>query len=152
MRLSACGSNECLAPCDVRQRVRWLKASPPAYYGRYTRSIAPSSALTQGGNVTENRYLYQVWAYRACLKHCIHSQYTCGGGGHRKPHSKRRQTAITHFCDLFRILLESDAVDVQWPRIVAHSVGGHPAGDLAAPAADVANRIAGEPSGSRSAS
>eukprot|EP00966_Prymnesium_polylepis_P061801 1434313-Prymnesium_polylepis.1 len=32
----------------------------------------------------------------------------CGGGGHRRPHSKRRQTAITHFCHVLRIL-ESEA-------------------------------------------
>jgi hypothetical protein len=59
-----------------------------SYHGRYSR-IRSLGALAGEQHVTENRYAYQVWDYRACLKHCIHSQYTCGGGGHRKPGSKR---------------------------------------------------------------
>ena len=38
--------------------------------------------------------------------HCIHYQYSLGGGGHRKSHSKRRYSAVTHFGHVLAILAQ----------------------------------------------
>ena len=59
-----------------------------SYYGRL-HGFAHSRALARKGrNVTENRYLYQVLASGTCLTHHTYLQYSCGGGGDRKPRTK----------------------------------------------------------------
>ena len=59
-----------------------------SYHVRYSRICSLERSRQESQNVTEIRYRYQVWAYRACLKHCIHYQCSCGGDSDRKPRRK----------------------------------------------------------------
>ena len=57
--------------------------------------FAPSSALAKGSKCNGKPTRIPGIGFRnVCLTHCTHRQYTCGGGGHRKPHRKRR---LYHF-------------------------------------------------------
>ena len=86
------------SPYDGMRRVWWLGARPAAAFRSTWSELAPLTVeLPAGVNanvITENRYGNPEVAYIARLKHCTHHQYSCCGGGSRKPRSKRCQWPV----------------------------------------------------------
>ena len=73
---------------DGRELFRW------PWNGRLSLIFSVLSTLRGGQKVTETVTYTRYLASGTCLTLCTHRQYTCGGGGHRKPHRKRR---LYHF-------------------------------------------------------
>ena len=81
---------------DGRELFRW------PWNGRLSLIFSVLSTLRGGQKVTETVTYTRYLASGTCLTLCTHRQYTCGGGGDRKPRTKSLRQEIIYFRIDFR--------------------------------------------------